>query len=121
MDSVLQNTRRHDIAFHRDGRIDITASVSKALGLACGDVIDIAYDKTGCYLYVKFHRAYGRHEAMVYRPCRRGTSLRCSSVRLYQYFARLCNTDVPVFRFCVGDAVTINDVIDLPIITKLKL
>ena len=47
-----EKTRRPDITFYRNGRIDITASVAERLSLRAGDVIDIARGKEEYYLYV---------------------------------------------------------------------
>ena len=41
MKSILGNTRKADITFHDNGRINISARVSKLLELSHGDVIDI--------------------------------------------------------------------------------
>lgn len=39
--SILGPRRRPDITFHSDGRIDITARISRALDISPGDAIDI--------------------------------------------------------------------------------
>lgn len=65
MTTLLDNTRRPDVTFHANGRIDITARVSKMLMLQEGDVIDIAIEG-GEYLMFRKHKAenlVGRHEA----------------------------------------------------------
>lgn len=70
-----ERTRRPDITFYRNGRIDITASVAERLSLRAGDVIDIARGKEEYYLYVRLRRAdgaVGRHEAQCY-PSKSGT------------------------------------------------
>ena len=56
MKSVLENSRKSDLTFWRDGHIDICARVSKALDLKAGDVIDIAVDEgfqREYYLYTR--------------------------------------------------------------------
>lgn len=66
MQSLLGNrSRKPDVTFRSDGRIDIAARVSKMLGLGAGDVIDIGYDSEEYYLYVRAKAAeiVGRHEA----------------------------------------------------------
>lgn len=82
--TVLGNTRRPDVTFFATGRIDITARVSKMLGLEKGDVIDIAQMGSETFLYVmhKGTEVVGRHEAAC-RPTK-GTSrnMRCHSKRL---------------------------------------
>lgn len=66
MESILGNrTRRADITFYRDGKIDITSRLTKMLDLGEGDVIDIAFDSGEYYLY-RMRRSedlVGRHEA----------------------------------------------------------
>lgn len=73
MKSVLGSTRRPDISFYRNGKIDITARISDAIGLEDGDVIDIAEDRGEYYLYVrvKSSEAVGRHEARCF-PTHKG-------------------------------------------------
>ena len=44
MESLLKTTRRPDIAFYRNGRIDISANVVKALDIQRGDSIDVTTD-----------------------------------------------------------------------------
>lgn len=86
MNCALNNTRKPDITFHSDGRIEITARVTKALSLHPGDVIDIAHDGSEYYLYVKHHNAVGRHEAQCHATYKGKTcnSLRAHSKRLCQ-------------------------------------
>ena len=87
MTTLLTNTRRPDISFHANGRIDITARTAKLLGLKPGDVIDIAVDSNEYLLYVRHRAAVGRHEAQCYRTNRR--SVVCNNLRAYS--RRLCD------------------------------
>ena len=120
MTSVLGNTRRHDIAFHPNGRIDITARVAKAMGLEAGDVIDIVTGNGECYLRIK-HRAanvVGRHEAQVYptsRSVRKCHNLRCHSKRLTDAVLKMCGTK-DTARLNTGEATAFG----LPLITRIK-
>ncbi len=68
MHSILPNSRRHDIAIHASGRIDISARIARALSLAPGDVIDIARDNGEWYLYVKYRadNYTGNHRGRVW-------------------------------------------------------
>jgi hypothetical protein len=89
MRSILDNTRRSDVTFYKDGRIDITAHVATDLRLQEGDVIDIAYDDEGEYfLYIKKKGTslLGRHEAQCRATNRRGKV--CHNFRAYS--RRLC-------------------------------
>ena len=66
MESLLgHNTRRPDITFYRNGRIDITARIANIIGLRAGDVIDIGRERGELYLYRlhKYETLIGRHEA----------------------------------------------------------
>lgn len=104
MTITLENTRRPDITFHSDGRIDITARVAKALSLHPGDVIDIAHDSSEYYLYVKHHNTVGRHEAQCYatnhgKIC---NNLRAHSKRLCQAVLKV-NGNYLTARLPVGE------------------
>lgn len=123
MTSILGNTRRSDITFHPRGNIDITARVTKLLGLAVGDVVDIYNDGNEFYLYVK-HRAgtvAGRHEATLYptsRKVKRCNNLRCHSRRLCQAMQEACHAS-GVLKLPVGEPVNLRGTEALPIITRL--
>ncbi len=87
---ILGVTRRNDITFHRSGRIDLTAHVSKVLHLHAGDVINIA--ATGGpivehYLYVarRGSETTGRHCGVCRPAKRRGNYLRVFCKRLTDY------------------------------------
>lgn len=120
MVTTLDNTRRPDITFHSDGRIDITARVAKALSLHPGDVIDIAHDAGEYYLYVKHRNTIGRHEAQC-RATYRGKT--CNNLRAHS--KRLClavlkvNGNYTIARLPVGEPQQHSSLgIVLPIIIK---
>lgn len=74
MPSLFQNQRRHDITFHADGKIDISAHIARKLSLRPGDVIDIIINDDGEWLlYVKFRAGSysGRYHATVYPTTRK--------------------------------------------------
>lgn len=68
MKSLLPNSRKHDISFHPNGKIDISAHIARKLSLVPGDVIDIAQSNGECYLYVKLRAGNysGRHVGRVW-------------------------------------------------------
>ncbi|MDD6868597.1 MAG: hypothetical protein PUE39_03465 [bacterium] len=69
MPSLIQNPRRHDITFHANGKIDISAHIARKLSLRPGDVIDVVVDENGEWLLcVKFRSGCysGRYEGTVY-------------------------------------------------------
>ncbi len=96
MEYMLGNTRRPDITFHSNGRIDVSSRVAKILGLADGDVIDIAYDNVEYYLYVKYkgNTLVGRHEGMIH-PTNRNKHY-CNNMRAYS--KRLCGLILAMHR-----------------------
>lgn len=121
MRTALTYTRRPDITFHTDGRIDITARVAKALSLHPGDVIDIADDGSEVYLYCKHHNAIGRHEAQCYATNQGKTcnNLRAHSRRLCKAIFRIVRiNDDGTARLPVGEPTTHHTLgTALPIIT----
>jgi len=123
MTTTLENTRKPDITFHANGRIDITARAAKALSLHSGDVIDIAHDGSEYYLYVKHHNAIGRHEAQCW-PTNKGKT--CNNLRAHS--KRLCmavlnvNGNSNEARLPVGEPIAHEDLgTTLPIIIKRNI
>lgn len=122
MQSILGNTRKADITFHDNGRINISARVSKLLELSHGDVIDIMDGQGEIYLYVK-HRVpvVGRHEGMVFRSNKNGNHCIASSVMLCRYIITRCGESGKV-RLCCGTPVELQHYGKaLPIIIKYIL
>lgn len=88
MHSILQFTRRPDVTFYANGRIDITSRVAKAIGLHDGDVIDILEEIHGEYfIYIRHHadRVCGNHEATVHATKAGSRNFRCYSSRMCHY------------------------------------
>lgn len=91
---IIPITRRDDLTFHPDGRIDLTAHVADALSLQAGDVINIACVGERFaehYLYVarRAGETVGRH-ACCCRPAKNnGRYLRVNSKRLTDYVRAL--------------------------------
>lgn len=123
MQSILGNTRKADITFHRSGRISISAHVSKSLSLSPGDVIDIMEDTIETYLYVK-HRApvIGKHQGMVFRSNKHGHHHVASSVALCRYIMSKCAAVTDNVCLCCGTPVELKIYgTALPIIIKYRL
>lgn len=105
---VISATRRSDITFHRDGRIDITAHVAKILDMHDGDVINIAEvgDRfTEHFLYVarRAQETCGRHAATC-RPVKNGGNyLRTYCRSLARYALRRAG-EAATLSLRVGDA-----------------
>lgn len=90
MTSLLPNTRRPDVSFHCNGRIDITARIAKMLHLQRGDVIDVALTNGEYMLYVRLRQSQctGRHEAAA-MPTNKGKR---ENNNFRAYSSRLCKT-----------------------------
>jgi len=124
--SISANTRKPDLTFYKSGRIDISASVSKALALKKGDVIDIASDGIEYYLYVKYRAGsvIGRHYGHCF-PSHPGktqsNNMRAHSVALTDAILRIHHADV--VSLPVGSPADIPALggVALPIIIRNRL
>ncbi len=119
MQSILGNTRKHDLAFHATGRIDIAAHVAKLLSLHHGDTIDIMVDGVEWYLYVRHrHPNVGRHEGLVFRSNKKGDNFRAYSKTLCAAVLSECKAEHRV-KLYVGAPTGLGDYgTALPIIIK---
>lgn len=84
MAGILGNTRRPDVTFYRNGRIDITSRVAKLLDLRNGDVVDIDRMCGEWRLFIR-HRndnIIGAHEARCYPSKKNSRNYRAYSKRL---------------------------------------
>ena len=125
MKHLLDNTRCHDITFNADGRIEISAHVTRELDLHPGDVIDVAVDEVGreVYLYVKHRAPAGRHKAQCHRTGKGRTcnSLRAHSVEICRQVLDMRGFSATQARLPVGDPVEITGMGKaLPIIIRFK-
>lgn len=120
MRNLLEYTRRPDITVYRSsGRIIISANVARMLSLRPGSTINIAHDN-GEYLLFATHHNYpvGRHIAKCH-PTKRGSNTYCAnSVGLCRALLSVVNSTSDKVAFRVGEAITINGSLHLPIITK---
>lgn len=120
--SILCNTRRADISFSPNGKIDISSRIVKALGMEKGDIIDIMVGGGEYYLYVSIRSfdVFGRHEAQCY-PTQNG------SRHFRTYCRRLCMAILQAVEvsgkasFAAGEVVEINGRKAIPIITRKNL
>lgn len=122
MQSILGNTRKPDIVFHKSGRINISARVVKLLNIMQGDIVDIMDWSGEYYLYVRRRAPHvGRHEGMAYRSNKRSNHFIVSSRKLCAHILSLCGESERV-RLCCGDlCMLLTKEKALPIITRLKL
>lgn len=117
MQRLLENTRRHDITFHRSGLIRITARVVRALQLRPGDSINIAVSN-GEYLLFAVRHNIGRHEAQCH-PTKQGCRNYCAnSIRLCRMFFQALSLDADSVSFMVGEPTEQLGAKYLPIITS---
>lgn len=124
MTSILGNTRRPDIKFFSDGKIEITSTVAKQLSLQKGDVIDVVVHKGEYYLVVraKGDRLIGRHQAQCF-PTNKNKV--CRNFRAYS--KQLCSaildlTGTAEARLPIGEAITIEPYGNaVPLITRNNL
>lgn len=120
MQPLLENTRRHDITFHRNGLIRITARVSRILSLSPGDSVNIAHSG-GEYLLFAVRHNVGRHEAQCH-PSKRGSRNFCAnSIRLCRFLFASLGLDSDKVSFMIGEKMVLSGIVYLPIITASPL
>ncbi len=109
MENIVENQRRHDIAFHADGTIDITAGVAKRLGLRRGDVIGVGIQDGEYILYVRAKAGhYGIYQGRCFATNGGSTrSLRAHSVQISRGVISACGrTGSDTVRLYAGETVT---------------
>lgn len=118
MYKLLEQTRRPDITFYRNGIIRITARVARILSLRPGDSINVAV-VDGEYLLHAVHRdnSIGRHEAQCYRSKRGGENYCANSVRLCRSMFDVVGCRGDRVSFMVGEKTECEGVACVPIIT----
>lgn len=120
MIKLLENTRKPDITFNRNGRILITARIVRMLSIAPGDTINIAVHNDEYLLYAN-HNTFGRHEACCY-PTKHGSHNFCAnSVKLARAILATCGITEDRAAFMIGEQITIQDTVYCPIITRNPL
>lgn len=125
MESLLGNTRRPDISFFCDGRIDITSRIARCLGLRDGDVVDIIKKEKEVYLYIKWRGSdvVGKHTAQcrATKPYTSCTNFRAFSVKLCSAILEICEAK-DVARLAAGEKVTLEGIGSaVPLITRINL
>ena len=121
--TIISTTRRGDITFHKNGRIDITAHVARTLDIHPGDVVNIAIRGDRCleyYLYVvkRKEQTVGRHACTCRNVKNNGNYLRVFSKTLALNILKMCpETDKVSVR--VGRPEIMPDIGPaLPLITR---
>lgn len=120
MESILGNSRRPDVTFYRDGRIDITSRVARMLQLTEGDVVDIGIHQDEYYLYVRTRGkdVVGKHSAQCFASKKNSCNYRA-------YCRKICAAILgssEIARVPAGDAVELPQIgIAVPLIIRLNL
>ena len=123
MESLIgNNSRRPDITFHANGRIDITARISRWLGVEDGDVIDIIHDNGEYFLTIreKHDDIMGKHEAQCWASNKQGRNYRA-------YSSKLCNAIIKMTghhdcaKLPAGEMTTIGNAKAVTLIVKNNL
>lgn len=122
MIKLIEHTRRPDITFCHNGRILITARVSRILSLDPGDSINIAHEDGEYLLFaVRHHNFLGRHIARCF-PTKIGSrNFSANSVELCRTVLRFANVHTDRASFMTGEAFERNHTTYLPIIIKYPL
>lgn len=121
MERLIKSTRRPDITFNRDGRIQITAAIAAALDLQPGDCINIYADNGEYYMFAIHSERNERCHARVY-PTKRGSrNFRAISVRLVCSLLDACGITARRAAFAAGEPVRVFGRTYIPIITKHPL
>lgn len=119
MRSIIGNTRRPDITFYRNGRIDITSYVTKMLGIHEGDVIDIACVDKEYYLYIRIKgdKIVGRHRGQCFSSKQNSRNFRTYCKRLCEFL--FADSECNKIQLAIGTPVEVYDIGKaIPIITR---
>lgn len=111
MKSILGNKiRKPDITFYRNGRIDISAHVVKALSMKRGDVIDILDHGMELYIFIRLHApTVGNYKATCYETKKNSRNFRTYSIQLCDGIMKICGADdLPRIKLSVGEPVEIE-------------
>ncbi len=106
METILGNTRRPDITFYQNGRIDITSRIAKMLNLSNGDVIDVAMHNGEFMLYIRLRNSQviGNHEARCYASKKNSRNFRTYSKKLSKVILAECNAN----KACLASGMAIE-------------
>jgi hypothetical protein len=119
MRDIVTRQRRHDVAFHASGRIDINRSAAMALGLQRDDVVSVAREDGEYVLYVKAKAGTyaGRYQGRCYPTSTGSHNFRAYSVDICKAVIKACGriTDARLFT---GDVVETEDGIGIYLITR---
>lgn len=118
---IIGPTRRTDISFYSDGRVELSSYVVKTLGLQHGDVVDVASDGHEYFLFAAVQAPQGRHRTQCRETNPGGKHFRFNSVRLARTMLEAAGAQgCDVVHLPVGDVATAYGKKALTIITHLN-
>ncbi len=124
MQNLLSHNRRPDLTFHKSGRIDISARVVGILNLRPGDVVSIARENDGFFLFIVARcdetAPHFSYSGRCFSANKASSSLRTQSRILCGEMLRASRRN-KVAKLPVGDLVTTPVGMALPIITQNAL
>ncbi|MBD5173827.1 MAG: hypothetical protein HDT08_04230 [Bacteroidales bacterium] len=122
--TILVNNRKPDVAFYKNGRIDICAKVAKQLNLEHGDIISLAQDNGEVYLFIANKHSETNSARCTGRcfPSRKHSlNFRSQSTALCKAILNLCNTPSAAL-LPAGTPVAIPSLgVAIPLITRNNL
>lgn len=122
MKKLLEQPRRPDITFCCNGRIFITARVSRILSISPGDSINIAHEDGEYLLFAVRHSdCIGRLVAQCHPTKKHSRNLSANSVELCRAVLRHANVHTGRASFMAGEAFEKYGTLFLPIIIKCPL
>lgn len=117
MIKLLEHTRKPDITFNRNGIIQITSRLARALSLCPGDAINITISKGEYLLHSIKKNGTGRLEAQCYQTKKGNNHYCANSVKLCRAILNMTGTTKTRVSFMTGTPITINSTTYIPIIT----
>lgn len=118
--SIIPFTRRPDITFSANGKIDITSRVVRALGIRPGDVIGIMTLPGEYYLHIARRKEdlIGRHEAQCHPTRKNSNFFRAWSRRLTSAILSQYGSGASRAEIMVGQIIEIDGQKALTLITR---
>ncbi len=117
---IMAKSRRPDIYFHANGQIDITARVSAALDLHCGDAINVWHAGGEYYLYVAERNVSGKYRGVCRKVNNKSRYFRANFYDLASAIIDVCGKEEASLP--VGEPVYIENIgTALPLITRNNL
>lgn len=122
MKSLIPSSRKHDLVFHSDGRIDISAKIARVLSLNPGDIIGISEEQGEWFLHVRLRAGCysGRHDGKVFPTARGRGTWRTQSVKMTSAILKASSSAGPL-RLPCGQPIIRDNNKYITIIHHIKL